>query len=118
MKISVLSILAVAPAPGFAFVVPRAQIGQTVSSTSPTLLRAETEEKRGIFSDDVQKEAREVLEKVGWARPMEGDGEMTSEDPFVKQINEGIQRDFGVDLDDLLNPAKVSSRSYWYQMKG
>mmetsp|Transcript_86617 Transcript_86617/g.250151 ORF Transcript_86617/g.250151 Transcript_86617/m.250151 type:complete len:326 (+) Transcript_86617:1636-2613(+) len=68
---------------------------------------AETEEKSGVFSDEVQQEAREVLEKVGWARPMEGEGEMTSEDPFVQQINAGIQRDFGVDLDDLLNPAKV-----------
>ena len=68
---------------------------------------SKTEENSGVFSEEVQQEAREVLEKVGWARPMEGEGEMTSEDPFVQQINAGIQRDFGVDLDDLLNPAKV-----------
>jgi len=61
----------------------------------------------GVFSEAVQQEAKEALESVGWARPMEGDGEMTSEDPFVKQIDAGIQRDFGVGLDDLLNPAKV-----------
>ena len=78
--------------------------------TSPsrrTRVFSETEEKNGIFSEDVQQEAREVLEKVGWARPMQGEGELTSDDPFVQQINAGIQRDFGVDLDDLLNPAKV-----------
>lgn len=69
-------------------------------------LSKETEEKSGVFSEEIQQEAREVLEKVGWARPME-DGEMTSEDPFVQQINAGIQEDFGFGLDDLLNPAKV-----------
>ncbi len=72
-----------------------------------TRIFAETDEKSGLFSEDVKQEARDVLEKVGWARPMQGEGEMTSEDPFVQQINAGIQRDFGVDLDDLLNPAKV-----------
>jgi hypothetical protein len=61
----------------------------------------------GVFSESVQQEAREALESVGWARPMDVEGEMTSEDPFVKQIDAGIQRDFGVGLDDLLNPAKV-----------
>jgi hypothetical protein len=66
----------------------------------------ETEEKSGFFSDEVQKEAQEVLEKVGWARPTD-DGEMTSEDPFVQQIDAGIQEDYGFGLDDLLNPAKV-----------
>jgi hypothetical protein len=66
----------------------------------------ETEEKSGFFSDEIQQEAKEVLEKAGWARP-EGDGEMTSADPFVQQINAGIQEDYGFGLDDLLNPAKV-----------
>lgn len=78
-----------------------------LQSLQKTRVFAETEEKNGIFSDDVQQEAREVLEKVGWARPMQGEGELTSDDPFVQQINAGIRRDFGVDLDDLLNPAKV-----------
>jgi len=64
------------------------------------------EEKRGIFSDEIQQEAKEVLQKVGWASPTD-DGEMTSEDPFVQQIDAGIQADFGFGLDDLLNPAKV-----------
>ena len=77
-----------------------------VSSKSRARLFLQTDEKSGLFSDEVQQEAREVLERVGWARPQD-DGEMTSDDPFVRQINEGIQRDFGVQLDDLLNPAKV-----------
>ena len=52
-------------------------------------------------------EAEAALTSVGWAMPLQGEGEMTSEDPFVKEIDEGIQRDFGVPLDELLNPAKV-----------
>jgi hypothetical protein len=66
-----------------------------------------TSDRGGVFSESVQQEAREALESVGWARPMDGEGEMTSNDPFVQQIDAGIQRDFGVGLDDLLNPAKV-----------
>ena len=64
-----------------------------------------------VFSESVQSEAREVLEKVGWAgvAPDLGDPEqpMTSDDPFVQNIDAGIRKDFGVGLDDLLNPAKV-----------
>mmetsp|Transcript_8761 Transcript_8761/g.21385 ORF Transcript_8761/g.21385 Transcript_8761/m.21385 type:complete len:348 (+) Transcript_8761:182-1225(+) len=64
-----------------------------------------------VFSTSVQTEAREVLEKVGWAgvAPDLGDPEqpMTSDDPFVQNIDAGIRKDFGVGLDDLLNPAKV-----------
>jgi hypothetical protein len=72
----------------------------------------ETEEKKnGVFSDEVQQEAMEALQSVGWASPT-NDGEMTSEDPFVQQIDAGIQRDFGVGLDDLLNPAKVGKLIY------
>jgi hypothetical protein len=60
----------------------------------------------GVFSSEVQEEAKAALQSVGWARPSD-DGDMTSDDPFVQQIDAGIQRDFGVGLDDLLNPAKV-----------
>jgi hypothetical protein len=60
----------------------------------------------GLFSDDVQQEAKDALESVGWASPID-DAELTSDDPFVQEINAGIQRDFGVGLDELLNPAKV-----------
>ena len=92
------------PESALAFTAPR-----PISLRLTTTVRKmgqQTEEKSGVFSDEVQQEAREVLEKVGWARPLD-DGEMTSEDPFVQQIDAGIQKDFGVGLDDLLNPAKV-----------
>jgi hypothetical protein len=56
-------------------------------------------------TEEVQNEAREALKSVGWAMPAEGD--LTSEDPFVKAIDLGIQNDMGVSLNDLLNPAKV-----------
>jgi hypothetical protein len=56
-------------------------------------------------TEEVQNDAREALKAVGWAMPAEGD--LTSEDPFVKAINQGIQKDIGVSLDELLNPAKV-----------
>ena len=69
-------------------------------------LSTDSEERSGVFTDEVQQEAKEVLEKVGWASPMD-DGEMTSEDPFVKDIDAGIKADYGFGLDDLLNPAKV-----------
>ena len=71
--------------------------------------RAEKTDERssGIFSDEVQQEAKDALESVGWARPSD-EAEMTSDDPFVQQIDAGIQNDFGVGLDDLLNPAKVT----------
>lgn len=64
------------------------------------------EQQSGVFTEEIQQEAKEVLEKVGWASPMD-DGELTSEDPFVKQIDAGIKKDYGFGLDDLLNPAKV-----------
>jgi hypothetical protein len=35
------------------------------------------------------------------------EGQLTEDDPFVQEIDAGIQRDVGVKLDELLNPAKV-----------
>lgn len=35
------------------------------------------------------------------------EAELTSDDPFVKSINDAIQEESGVNLDELLNPAKV-----------
>jgi hypothetical protein len=69
-------------------------------------MNAPQKKEEGVFTKEVQDEAKAALESVGWARPAD-DGEMTSDDPFVQQINAGIQADFGVGLDDLLNPAKV-----------
>ena len=54
---------------------------------------------------EIMQEASEKLEAVGWSLPTSGD--LTSDDPFVQAIDEGIQRDVGVSLDELLNPAKV-----------
>ena len=106
MKTAVLLVPILSLEVGTAFTTPR----PILQGTSSTRIFSQTEDKtNGVFSDEVQQEAREVLEKVGWARPMEGDGELTSEDPFVKQIDAGIQADFGVGLDDLLNPAKVGT---------
>ena len=72
---------------------------------------ADVSKKSSVFSESVQEEAREVLEKVGWGgvAPDLTDPEqpMTSDDPFVQNIDAGIRKDFGVGLDDLLNPAKV-----------
>ena len=54
----------------------------------------------------VMEEANEALTSVGWAPPT-SDEELTSDDPFVRQIDLGIQQDMGVSLEELLNPAKV-----------
>jgi hypothetical protein len=56
-------------------------------------------------NDEVRAEAQDALNNVGWSMPAEGD--LTSDDPFVQAIDAGIQRDVGVPLDALLNPAKV-----------
>jgi len=63
-----------------------------------------------LFDTSTLQEANDALTSVGWAgvAPMQGEGEMTSEDPFVKQIDESIMAEMGVGLDQLLNPAKVS----------
>lgn len=60
--------------------------------------------------------------RCGWAgvAPDLTDPEkpMTSDDPFVQRIDAGIREDFGVGLDDLLNPAKVVNlERELYQLK-
>ena len=69
----------------------------TTTTTAPATTR-----------NEILNDANDALTSVGWAPPRE-DGEMTSDDPFVQRINAGIQRDVGVDLDELLNPAKVGN---------
>jgi len=56
-------------------------------------------------TNEVLADAESALTNVGWMLPEEG--ELTSDDPFVKRIDAEIQRDIGVSLDELLNPAKV-----------
>eukprot|EP00584_Thalassiosira_punctigera_P009302 CAMPEP_0172535316 /NCGR_PEP_ID=MMETSP1067-20121228/7382_1 /TAXON_ID=265564 ORGANISM="Thalassiosira punctigera, Strain Tpunct2005C2" /NCGR_SAMPLE_ID=MMETSP1067 /ASSEMBLY_ACC=CAM_ASM_000444 /LENGTH=355 /DNA_ID=CAMNT_0013320245 /DNA_START=13 /DNA_END=1080 /DNA_ORIENTATION=- len=62
-----------------------------------------------LFDSATLAEANDALSGVGWAgvAPMSGEGEMTSDDPFVRSIDESVRRDTGVGLDELLNPAKV-----------
>lgn len=65
-------------------------------------------EKLPGFSQEVMDEAADALSSVGWAAPTsDNDAEMTSEDPFVQSIDASIQKEMGVSLDELLNPAKV-----------
>jgi len=66
----------------------------------------DTEDQQRTAADEVREEADAALAAVGWAAPSD-DAELTSDDPFVKQINESIMKDVGVGLDELLNPAKV-----------
>lgn len=60
----------------------------------------------GMITEEVREEAKEALAAVGWAAPSESE-ELTSDDPFVRSIDASIQREVGVGLDELLNPAKV-----------
>jgi len=64
-------------------------------------------EKKEATTTTVMEEANEALTSVGWAPPS-SDAELTSDDPFVRQIDASIQQDMGVGLEELLNPAKVS----------
>ena len=57
-------------------------------------------------SQEIIDDASDALSAVGWSAPMLEE-ELTSNDPFVQRINAQIQRESGVDLDELLNPAKV-----------
>lgn len=57
-------------------------------------------------SQEILDEAQDALISVGWSAPM-AEAELTSDDPFVKRINDEIRSEMGVDLDELLNPAKV-----------
>jgi hypothetical protein len=74
--------------------------------TSPSASRHRLALRDRLTSqEEIQEEAKEKLNNVGWSLPTEGD--LTADDPFVQAIDAGIQRDVGVPLDALLNPAKV-----------
>lgn len=82
--------------------------GLFFADSTSTVTEAPSEETSGTRTkqQEMMDEASDALASVGWSRPLD-DGEMTSDDPFVKRIDESIQRDIGVSLDELLNPAKV-----------
>ncbi|KAL7508129.1 hypothetical protein ACHAXN_005204 [Cyclotella atomus] len=111
-----------------AFTVPSSSTAHIVSKTSlsakkdlffATESEIEPEQKKGVqlFSDETLQEANDALRGVGWGgvAPTSSSlsisedqmGELTSDDPFVKEINDSIQKEMGVGLDELLNPAKV-----------
>lgn len=76
-----------------------------------TMRMAETDKNIG-FSQEVLAEAADALTSAGWAAPSsDAAAELTSADPFVQSIDASIQREMGVSLDELLNPAKV--RQLW-----
>ena len=79
---------------------------RTVHSRQQIGLSESTKETRESTTvGETRVEAQDALSNVGWSMPAEGD--LTSDDPFVQAIDAGIQRDVGVPLDELLNPAKV-----------
>jgi hypothetical protein len=82
------------------------------TSTDEEAIPVASEPATTLRSDNVRVEAQEALRNVGWfsdasSGPDLAEGALTADDPFVQAINAGIQRDVGVSLDELLNPAKV-----------
>jgi flagellar hook-associated protein FlgK len=80
--------------------------GNTVSLLNAQQTEEEEQTSEDERKQDVRDAASDALTSVGWAPPMM-DAELTSDDPFVKRINDQIQAESGVNLDELLNPAKV-----------
>jgi len=95
-------------------IIPKSTINAPLTSKSlsegtSTLHLSKDDNNRDITTATLE-EANEALTNVGWGSlsPINENGEaMTSDDPFVKSINDGIKKDFGVELNELLNPAKV-----------
>lgn len=73
------------------------------STAAPALSKNPAQQQQ---SNEVRVDAEAALANVGWMS-LPDDGELSSDDPFVQEIDAGIQRDVGVTLDELLNPAKV-----------
>lgn len=68
--------------------------------------------RRRLFDESTLAEAGDALSSVGWSSPesssSSSDGSLTSDDPFVRRIDESVRiENGGVGLDGLLNPAKV-----------
>jgi hypothetical protein len=95
---------------------PSARLYENKDAETPFFANVAVEEKEETNAavtptettkqQEVLDEASAALKSVGWYAPMTSE-EMTSEDPFVQRINAQIQQESGVDLDELLNPAKV-----------
>lgn len=70
-------------------------------------------ESSSMITEEVREEAKDALAAVGWAAPSDSE-ELTSDDPFVQSIDASIQREVGVSLEELLNPAKVNIRHKFF----
>lgn len=67
-----------------------------------------TSARRRLFDESTLAEAGDALSSVGWSSPVpEETTTLTSDDPFVRRIDESVRDETGVGLDGLLNPAKV-----------
>ena len=64
-----------------------------------------TDPRRRLFDESTLAEADDALTSVGWSSL--GEDPLTSDDPFVRRLDESIMKEMGVGLDGLLNPAKV-----------
>ena len=86
-----------------------AEEAEKTATTTTNVQPPESNNNNQLFDAATMADATDALNSVGWSgvAPMQGDGEMTSDDPFVKQIDESIRGEIGVGLDELLNPAKV-----------
>ena len=83
------------------FFATEAEKEDTTEDTVEKVIPTEISKQDAVFG-----EASDALKSVGWSAPLSSE-EMTSEDPFVQRINAQIQQESGVQLDELLNPAKV-----------
>lgn len=78
----------------------------TTTTTTTTIQPTQQQQQQTQQQQDIFNEANDALTSVGWSAPMTAE-ELSSNDPFVQRINESIQKESGVSLDELLNPAKV-----------
>lgn len=104
--------LSISRKPGFDV---KSSLMATEKKTSSEFFFATTtgEQKDGVnpgksrdATQDILDDAQDALQAVGWSAPM-SQAELSSDDPFIQRINEQIQKESGVGLDQLLNPAKV-----------
>jgi len=104
-----LSMLTTSSAFAPSSIISTSKITTRIHAEKEPLFTSATEEKSSEERDrkqTIRDEAQDALVSVGWSAPMMAD-ELTADDPFVRRINEQIQEESGVDLDQLLNPAKV-----------
>lgn len=85
---------------------PSIRLNMAAPETEETKTTQQMDEEQ-MRKDEVRADAESALQNTGWLLSKDDDGDMTADDPFVQMIDAGIQRDIGVSLEELLNPAKV-----------